>query len=255
MIRDNSQSSFSHHKSRERRPRSKPRANNDPDAPITVESRLLVHLITLHRVLLEVGTTQLATPPPSDASDNDLAPRITAAFRRILPALRVASKWMVGNVGYIIKVALSSSEHDGGNSEEGSMLRDGVSLFYSRFAEFYTALGKVFPVDRLPRLEAPLDEDVDLKGFLPLRGRMTGDDGQHATAESTGEILGGRSSSRQNGHAVVVEKVHPNEEQLMRIWDLLIDAKGLAENEVRVIILRFLQFLIYYDPLLTVRMI
>ncbi|KAL4076715.1 hypothetical protein V8B97DRAFT_2004429 [Scleroderma yunnanense] len=240
MLRDSARASSHPQKSR----RTTQDTTNDPnnsdlDTPATVELRLLTHLLTLHRVLLEVGTAQLATPPPPDVSDNDLAPKITAAFRRMLPALRAASKWIVGNVGYVIKATSSSScGHEEGDSREESALRDVMSLLYNRFAEFYTALGKVFPIDKLPRLEAPLDEDVDLRGFLPLRGRMRGDEvadsGKYATADSTGDHQRDGDGPRQNdGHAAVaiVEKVHPNEEQLMRIWDLLMDAKGLTDIE------------------------
>ncbi|KIO02509.1 hypothetical protein M404DRAFT_147748, partial [Pisolithus tinctorius Marx 270] len=210
--------------------------------PPVIESQLFMHLLSLHRALFEVGAAQLATPPPSDASENELAPRITAVFRRMLPALRVASKWMVGNVSYIIK-ALSASSHgtDLNNGARGCETEDaqhgGIALFLIRFTEFYTALGKTFPLEKLPKLEAPLDEDVDLKGFLPLRGKMIGDDigdrrGQGTTslaAEGAGKQNGNKERRRAYAPTKVPKEVHPNEEQLMRIWDLVTDAKALTE--------------------------
>ncbi|KAG6333715.1 hypothetical protein ID866_5373 [Astraeus odoratus] len=211
--------------------------SDDADTPVIIEYRLLTHLLTLHRVLLEIGIAQLATPLPSDVSENDLAQRITATFRRMLPALRVASKWLLGNARYVFKVFSSTScagDHRGSDSgrehKEGEAICDGISRFYTHFAQFYTALGSVFPISKLPRLEAPLDEDVDLRGFLPLKGRMIGDEvigrGRHTT---TGDEVG--KGGEESKAIATLEKVHPNEEQLMRIWDLLTDAEALAEIE------------------------
>ncbi|KAI6041559.1 hypothetical protein EDC04DRAFT_3139688 [Pisolithus marmoratus] len=211
------------------------------DTPIAIESRLFMHLLSLHRVLFEVGAAQLATPPPSDASENDLAPRITANFRRMLPALRVASKWMIGNASYIIKVLSAAPREADFNDARGGEIENaqhgGVTLFFVRFTEFYTALGKVFPFEKLPMLEAPLDEDVDLRGFLPLRGKMIGDDngnggGQviHSSAvEGATKQNSGKHRAGAYAPTRAAEKVHPNEEQLMRIWDLLTDAKALTK--------------------------
>ena len=55
------------------------------------EHRIGTHLLCLHRTLLEIGVAQLEETP-EDAGDQDLAQRITAIFRRMLPALRMASK-------------------------------------------------------------------------------------------------------------------------------------------------------------------
>ncbi|KAI6132944.1 hypothetical protein EV401DRAFT_1915091 [Pisolithus croceorrhizus] len=211
------------------------------DTPAAIESQIFMHLISLHHVLFEVGAAQLATPPPSDASENDLAPRITAVFRRMLPALRVASKWMVGNVSYIIKVFSATSPEADMNDTKGGEIEDaqhgGITLFFIRFTEFYTALGKLFPFEKLPRLEAPLDEDVDLRGFLPLRGKMIGDDigdgrGQatpSSAVEGATKQKGDKARSGAYAPTKAAEKVHPNEEQLMRIWDLLADAQALVK--------------------------
>ena len=83
-----------------------------------------------------------------------------------------------------------------------------------------TTLGQKFPIEQLTPLETPLDEDIDIRGFLPLTKLML--------TESSGE-------------GVDRAQVHPNEEQLMRIWDLLSDAKALAQTKV----CRFFSFLEY----------
>ncbi|KAK0451838.1 hypothetical protein EV421DRAFT_2031552 [Armillaria borealis] len=165
-------------------------------SPAAVEVRILCHVLLLHRALLEVGIEELKVPLPDDVEQTDLAQRITANFRRTLPALRMASKWLRGNYTYVI--------------EKGKEFRDDsseIAEFWSIFAKFTGALSQAFPVDRLPALTFGLEEDVELQGFLPLKMAVVK---RHTEAE---------------------EQVHPNVEQLMRISDLLMDAQFLADEE------------------------
>ena len=69
-------------------------------------------------------------------------------------------------------------------------------------------------------LERPLEEDVELAGFSPIKQTLL-------TAPIHGEE-----------RAEDVSKVHPNVEYLMRISDLLKDGELLASLEVR--LLRYL---------------
>jgi protein SMG7 len=62
---------------------------------------MIDHLLDLHGALLEVGEDELRDLPPIDSID-DLAQRITATFRRTLPALRIASKWLRANFKYVV---------------------------------------------------------------------------------------------------------------------------------------------------------
>ena len=53
---------------------------------------------------MQIGEKELAEKPEDSIQDNlsrDLAQRITAIFRRTLPALRIASKWLRSNISYI----------------------------------------------------------------------------------------------------------------------------------------------------------
>lgn len=203
------------------------RSNELPDSS-TIESQILTHIIAIHRVLLEIGAAEL-TEPPEDAAENDLAQRITASFRRTLPALRIASKWLVANIKYALHAARPpvSEQHSPAGKGTRGVLINGLPLFWAKFAQFYSALGSIFPLARLPPLTTPLDEDIDLKGFLPLRDLLA-DGGMSMVPGNDGGV-------QQNGTSFNVrEKVHPNEEQLMRIWDLLKDASRLAQLEVRI---------------------
>ncbi|KAH7929298.1 hypothetical protein BV22DRAFT_1144318 [Leucogyrophana mollusca] len=191
-----------------------------------IESQISSHVIAMHRALLEIGAVELTETPPEDAAENDLAQRITATFRRTLPALRIANKWLLANFKYVMH---SSAALDGGRpSYQGVDNKPGsiadIPSFWTQYARFFCALRRAFPADRLPSLTAPLEEDIDMRGFLPLRNLMAGE------SASRGESAARKGNTSGNSGR---EKVHPNEEQLMRISDLLRDAKALAAFEVR----------------------
>ncbi|KAK0498856.1 hypothetical protein EDD18DRAFT_1250276 [Armillaria luteobubalina] len=165
-------------------------------SPAAIEVRILCHVLLLHRALLEVGIEELKDPLPDDVEQTDLAQRITASFRRTLPALRMASKWLRGNYTHVIEKGKEFGDDTGEIAE-----------FWSVFAKFTGALSRAFPVDRLPVLTSGLEEDIELQGFLPLKMAVV----EH--------------------HMEMKEQVHPNVEQLMRISDLLMDAQFLADEE------------------------
>jgi hypothetical protein len=201
---------------RDTSPPSNRRSGGIPD-PATVESQILKHVLAIHQSLLEIGADELGLPP-EDAAENDLAQRITATFRRTLPALRVASKWLLANLKY---VAQATPPAGSSQVEENSGVSvSDMPVFWRHFLRFYNALHKLFPIEKLPSLLFPMEEDDDLRGFLPLRNLMIVD----------------ADVRKGNGLAAVGpqgREVHPNEEQLMRISDLLKDVKNLAESPVR----------------------
>jgi protein SMG7 len=171
-----------------------------------IELRIFTHLLSLHQALLEVGIVELAEAPPEEC---DLAQRITAVFRRTLPALRIASKWLRSNFSYV----MLHLEQESASDSNSLVQRAGgaeVLVFWETFARFSSALMRAFPTERLPLVGLTLEEDVDMRGFLPLKKMM---------GEGGASDLGPASRPQ----------VHPNEEQLMRIADLLNDAKALVE--------------------------
>lgn len=189
-----------------------------------VEWAMLDHLLDLHCALLEVGKDELKDLPPMDGVD-DLAQRISATFRRTLPALRIASKWLRANFKYVVQdqefVSFQQTEQGKGwertpNKISGHSTK--TLLFWKTYAQFSLALSLAFPVDKLPSLSAPLEEDIEMRGFSPLRNLMG------ESKISSGKLPDGVGQSR--------EQVHPNVEQLMRIADLLDDAEILAAMEV-----------------------
>lgn len=184
-----------------------------------VEPRIFTHVLTLHQILMEIGLHELAEPPPRDAdAENDLAQRITAVFRRTLPALRISGKWLRANFKYVMQNQdIESSATTSNTKPKGKGgIRGVVFRFWDTYARFSCALSRAFPLDKLPSLTALLEEDVEMRGFLPLRKMM-------------GEVKVTPTASQK---VQTPEQVHPNVEQLMRISDILNDVKALVEMEV-----------------------
>ena len=197
---------------------------------VAIEWHILEHILELHRALLEVGHDELKVPPPKDAPGNDLAQHITAAFRRTLPAHRIASKWMRANVKYL-KPDHEFNAYQVTKRAEGVEISRNMEYQYSRtststrqfwrsYAEFMTSLSCKFPIARLPSFTAPLEEDIEMRGFLPLKNLMG------TVSETDGEGEKSLTGPQQ------AQEVHPNDWQLMRIADLLNDAKELVAIQV-----------------------
>lgn len=194
---------------------------------ILLDWRIIRHILDLHSTLLNVGKTELAVPPPSDVDvgENSLALKITAVFRRTLPGLRIASKWLRANFKTLMQdpeyVAFREQEKAKGIevSKEAPHKISGYSIrtveFWKSYADFVRALEEAFPKSSLQALTSPLDEDIDMRGFLPLK-----------------KLMGEDNEGDDQGSPQTREKPHPNAEQLMRIYDLLEDAKLLVELPV-----------------------
>ncbi|KAH9886219.1 hypothetical protein C8Q73DRAFT_283533 [Cubamyces lactineus] len=218
-------------------------------AAAAVESSIATHLISMHRVLLEVGIVQIAEAPPEDAGEHDLAQRITAEFRRTLPALRIAGKWLRSNSRYLGQAWQQLfAPSEGGDattskpkgrernrrgsdrrSSGGALVIHGIMEFWRAYAQFSTALSRAFPQDKLPKTSTSFEEDIELAGFLPLKKLVPSEIVGTAAAPKEGAVRNGTTSP---GFQVVQpEEVHPNEEQLMRIADLIADAHALVKDD------------------------
>lgn len=123
---------------------------------LATESRIFSHLLNFHKVLLDEGKSQIEGLHPSDSGTEDLAQRITAEFRRTLPALRIASKWVRANLKYIQ-----------GRKETA------IAPFWSSYSAFMRTLAKTFPLLKLPQTRVVLEEDIEMRGFAPLAGFMS----------------------------------------------------------------------------------
>ncbi|TCD68658.1 hypothetical protein EIP91_010179 [Steccherinum ochraceum] len=206
----------------------------------STESRIATHLLDLHIVLLKIASRELSEVPPEDAAQGDLAQRITAVFRRTIPALRMAGKWVRANTRYLSQAAgiTPESTRSRGRGREGKQTSSkdkatpavtipDLEAFWHEYIRYANILAATFPLDRLSPMTAPLEEDIEMVGFLPLRKYMI-TDGKLAAAPA------GQAKVDLRGMPPLEDAtlgLHPNEEQLMRISDMLVDINAVAEDE------------------------
>lgn len=158
---------------------------------------MLASILSLCRALFDIGTRELQEPMTPDG--HDLAMRIPAVLRRMLPALRVAGKWL--RMKHNLNLILASSS-------------TATQSFWLSYSAFFIRIAEVFPPGQLSVLRRQLDEDIELVGYQPLGGLLI--------SRTSPEVIA--SEDRR-----ALEEVHPNEEQLMRIWDIWHDASLVAE--------------------------
>ncbi|KAI5480764.1 protein SMG7 [Pseudohyphozyma bogoriensis] len=202
---------------------------------INLEPHILIHVLSLFRVLCSIGTQEttelvaqnIASGVHENVEDGStLALNISAVLRRALPAIRILSKWIMGQLEYISRVEArveAKEKKHGLPTNVGAQvalddLKGTLRVFWAAYADFANAVLEAFPFDLLPSAvedEVWLEEDVDMLGFAPLRRGMK--EGVAAADGMPVEI------------ARVGKDVHPNEEQLMRIGDIEMDARLIAE--------------------------
>ena len=170
------------------------------------EEIALDFMLAFFGVLVQTAIDELDEIPATNPIEEvDLDQHISAVLRRLLPALRIMSKWIKFNVEYVSRFSSTPNES----------LASEIHSFWARYQRLTTVLPRLFPLARLPTLSDPLEEDTDMRGFVPF-GRAI------SVQESREKDI--------NGHG---EAPHPNEEQLMRIADLQVDAKLLVQSGVR----------------------
>ncbi|CAE6426400.1 unnamed protein product [Rhizoctonia solani] len=200
------------------RRRTKPKGEDERDDDIPLETRIVAHLIALYTVLLEIGTREIQDGVNEAGRmigderqlSEKLAQRITGTFRRMLPALRIASKWIKANVRYLQQYPLDGGKELDTSTSPGlpNTMRPSLDSFWRVWSRFDAQLSGAFPLDLLSPITVDLEEDIDMKGFSPLKWGP-----------------GGGTGSGREGVENEAASVHPNEEQLMRIGDLIVDAK------------------------------
>lgn len=134
---------------------------------------------------------------------------VSAVGRRMLPALRLYSKWLL------------VSHEKIHNTLDDTALAVQTKQLWQTYANTLSLLVATFNVDTLPRLDYMLEEDEDIIGFLPLAGAFKGD--ERLKADSAPGLLLKHDKN-------LPYRVHPNEEQLSRVLLLLEDGLTLCAN-------------------------
>lgn len=195
-----------------------------------------MHSLAIITELLNVGTSELRIvsrqqilqqTARASASEKSmiLAQSVSAVLRRTLPALRIASMWLLSNGAYLSRYDTTTAAYKADDPNIPQEVCIAIRGFWNTYTIFVNALQTAFPASVLPSTsgDTMLEEDIDMLGFAPLRRRMT-----ETSAGKTGQGLSGALAAS----AAAGSALHPNEEQVLRLSDLLADANLLALAEV-----------------------
>ncbi|KAJ9474744.1 hypothetical protein PHBOTO_004610 [Pseudozyma hubeiensis] len=239
-----------------------------PETARCVEFLVTAHVLGVFRELTAVDTaeTRQAMEANKDLAaalqhtDELSAParNLTAVVRRTLPALRIVTKWTKTHLEYMQRIqkrardamqqfgetdpevvrsdmeVLPDSERPHPHHAAYADTLESMDRCWSQYVDLINSLRYAFPFDSLPNIGkvgsvgAPalcLEEDSDMRGFAPTRKAT------QSTIPGGTTINVGMGEACANVEAVRPSQVHPNEEQLMRIADLMIDAKVIAESD------------------------
>ncbi len=152
-----------------------------------------------------------------DVQSNGIAPSsksgtITAILRRVLPALRQYSSWLLSSVEILTAEA--------GDNVVNVQIRE----LWTIYATTLTLLMSTFPDYEMPHIEYLLDEDEGTVGFKPL-------DNERTKRRFYDEV--NLVDRKPKHHDRGLQRHHPNVEMLGRIQGLLIDGVVLHSDDVR----------------------
>jgi hypothetical protein len=210
---------------------------------IVVEHSILLHLCGLAQAMLDIGANEVVEAMADDGDEPGNVTqtgsrakdqRISPTLRRMLPALRLLSKWMKAHIGYVQKSrrqvqaqSMSSEDPDSTTSAASVLAYEqmaaGVDRMWSSYANFVNVIRYAFPFEGLPTLGSAtlgqsgmsgidFEEDRDVRGFIPLR-------------------KGAMVEIRSLDDIVPNPIISPEDEHLIRIADIIIDAKVVAETQ------------------------
>ncbi|KAJ8102249.1 hypothetical protein POJ06DRAFT_266859 [Lipomyces tetrasporus] len=135
---------------------------------------------------------------------------ISAVARRVLYGLRIYSAWLMVNAQ-----SMTRANNDG---EQIPMLSAQVSDLWTDYADALSSIAVLFGNLNLEKTDVLLKEDIDLIGCEPLNG------GFHGIRARAEELTFAEIEE-------VTSRLHPMEETLLRISDLLTDAVTLSNRE------------------------
>ncbi|PYH99463.1 hypothetical protein BO71DRAFT_479525 [Aspergillus ellipticus CBS 707.79] len=161
---------------------------------------------TLLQILLaEVERFAVEDPNNKDATTGP--DKVTVVARRILPALRNYSSWLLTVSSLLVAY----------KGDKDTPLSVQIIEFWKIYANTLTLLASTFDVVHLPEIDYLLEEDEETLGFAPL------------TSESTSRrYLGSNGHQKPRMNDPGVERNHPNIEMLYRIREFVIDGLDLV---------------------------
>lgn len=167
---------------------------------------------TLLQILLaEIERFAVEDPNNNNKDAKVGADRVTVVARRILPALRNYSSWLLTVSAYLVAY-----------KEKDTPLAVQLTEFWKIYANTLTLLASTFDVVHLPEVEYLLEEDEETLCFMPLSKGTT-----------SRRYLDANGRPKPSINDPGVERHHPNIEMLYRIREFVIDGLDLVVGNVR----------------------
>lgn len=148
----------------------------------------------------------------SEDDDLDLVTRVTDIARRVLPALRLYSSWLLTMTHLL----------DGLSGDD--FLKEAIDQFWPIYAKVIDIVAAIFPIwdlEDLDEITYMLEEDADTQQFKPLVNERTNKIWCYKTT--------GQAKPRFFDHGV--ERASTDEEMLARVRELLSDGLFLANDD------------------------
>ena len=166
--------------------------------------------------LLQIFSAELERTAGEDADNTSTASaskKISVVARRVLPALRHYSSWLLCVYDDLLMAAQKGANE--------SPLAVQIRELWEVYANALTLLTSSFDVVHLPEIDYLLEEDEETLGFAPLA--------KDATSRRYLDAANGVQKWRMDDGGVGgVERSHPSVEMLYRIRELVIDGLDLV---------------------------
>ncbi|KAF8311529.1 uncharacterized protein EI90DRAFT_3138368 [Cantharellus anzutake] len=185
-------------------------SSQEPQA-ISTEHQITAHITSLFKTVFKIAYRELKEAS-SAILNTQLAQSISATLRRTLPCLHVISRWIKINTDVIHPCGTKNPQM----VSSSHCYYQFPIPFWSSYATFLNRLLGVFPLKSLPVATVRFEEDEDLRGFRPLEGTSVNDPTPSSPCASP-------------------STVHPNDEHLMRIRDVISSGLEIANQEVSVL--------------------
>ncbi|RAK73438.1 uncharacterized protein BO72DRAFT_244552 [Aspergillus fijiensis CBS 313.89] len=160
--------------------------------------------------LLQILLAEVERFAVEDSSNKDAQTgpdKVTVVARRVLPALRNYSSWLL-TVSHLL------AAH---KQEKDTPLAVQITEFWKIYANTLTLLASTFDVVHLPEIDYLLEEDEETLAFAPLSKDTT-----------CRRYLGSNGQQKPRINDPGVERNHPNMEMLYRIREFVIDGLDLV---------------------------
>ncbi|CAG8511060.1 1139_t:CDS:10 [Ambispora gerdemannii] len=167
-----------------------------------IEKFATLLILDTFNALLEVCNTEFAELIEDAKELKSAVQALPAAVKRLLAPLRIAIKWIKVSLEYLAFMSDIIAKDKNIMHEHAHFSR-----FWETLAQFLNSLERLFPHDQGIPIDVPLHEDFEMNGFMALK---------------SANVLKAQELFYQD---------EPFEEYDMRIYDIVEDAKYIADSK------------------------